>query len=173
MTGLDLLRDEMIQRGCTKTQAQSLTSAVVLDILTKSGDKYQRIKEAEDEKSGKLSQLETEIARLENRSRELEWSIEDKKREYEYATEQLESIKEYVEEFNKKLTECESEEGRDAVRRAQLFVNSVNVESKYDNTAFIIGLSAILTDGKISAVTELRKINPKLFDGNHRTLGRY
>ena len=51
------------------------------------------------------------------------------------------------------------------MRRAQMFVNSVDVETKYDNTAFIVALGAILSDGKIGAIEELRKINPRMPGG--------
>jgi hypothetical protein len=45
-----------------------------------------------------------------------------------------------------------------------MFVNTVSVETKYDNTAFIIGLAAILSNGRINPISELKKINKKLPD---------
>ena len=49
------------------------------------------------------------------------------------------------------------------MRAAQVFVNAVSVDTKYDNTAFIIGLAAILSKNGIGAMDELKKINSKVF----------
>ena len=67
-------------------------------------------------------------------------------------------------EFNESLKNCETPEARDAMRAAQVFVNAVNVDSKYDNTAFIIGLSAILSKNGVGPLETLKKMNPKLFE---------
>jgi hypothetical protein len=53
-----------------------------------------------------------------------------------------------------------------------MFVNSVNIDSKYDNTAFIVGLAAILSNGECGAISELKKINPKLFDEDTKINGK-
>ena len=73
-----------------------------------------------------------------------------------------EVVKKYIEKFERSLSECETPEGRDAMRKMQIFINNVNVETKYDNTAYIVGLSAILGNSPISPVDELKKINTKL-----------
>ena len=64
----------------------------------------------------------------------------------------------------------DNEEGRDTMRIAQMFVNMVDVDTKYDNTAYIIGLAAILSRGGISAIDELKKINKKLPDVGNITI---
>lgn len=63
----------------------------------------------------------------------------------------------------KALDECETAGGKDMLRLAQMFVNSVDVNSKYDNTAYIIGLAGILSGNKVAPIPELKKINRKLF----------
>ena len=68
----------------------------------------------------------------------------------------------YIDVFLKAISDCETQEARDALRTAQMFINSVSVDTKYDNTAFIIGLASILSQGKTGAIDELRKINPKI-----------
>ena len=45
-----------------------------------------------------------------------------------------------------------------------MFIDSVDVATKYDNTAYIIGLASILSNGSMDAIAELRKINNKLPD---------
>lgn len=49
------------------------------------------------------------------------------------------------------------------MRRVQVFKNEVKIDTKYDNTAYIIALGAILSDGAIGAIDELKKINAKPF----------
>ena len=44
-----------------------------------------------------------------------------------------------------------------------MFINSTDVNTKYDNTAYIIGLASILSgDTNSSPIAQLKKINPKL-----------
>ena len=62
--------------------------------------------------------------------------------------------------FFQAVEECETLEGKDTLKKAQMFVNTVNLNTKYDNTAFIIGLASILAQGNVAPIEELRKINP-------------
>lgn len=164
MTGIDCLREEMEKRGCSKTQIDSKVVAVVLDIISQSGNKYTDMFESEYRESKRLCELKQEIslatvalARAKNELRGLE-----SKRNA--VIKQVEEANKYIEAFNRSLTDCETEQGRDAMRRAQVFINSVSVNTAYDNTAYIVSLGAILSDGKIGLLDELRKINPKFLD---------
>ena len=74
----------------------------------------------------------------------------------------VQADKEYIANFYKALFDCDTEEGKDVMRTAQVFINSVNVKTVYDNTAFIIGLAAILSGGKVGAIEELHKLNTKI-----------
>ena len=66
----------------------------------------------------------------------------------------------YIDKFFAALNECETPEGRDALKKAQMFVNSVNIKTVYDNTAYINGLAAILTKGESATVADgLEKID--------------
>ena len=80
---------------------------------------------------------------------------------------------EYVDKFNKSLEECETAEGRDTLRTAQMFVNTVDIETCYDRTAYIIGLASILSNGRMSAIDELKKINKNLPDVEDGHLGKH
>ena len=170
MTGIDCLRGELEQRGLTKSQIDSKVAAVVLDVVAGSGDKYSSMWKAEENESERLKMLRRETrtaeSRLEFTRRRLAGYEQDEKE----ALERREHLEDYIETFQKTLVECNSESGRDAMRAAQMFVNTVTVETKYDNTAYIIGLAAILSQGKINAISELKKINKKL-PGEH-SLGR-
>lgn len=159
MTGLDLLKEEMKKRGCNQAQCDSKTVAVVLDILAESQTTYTDLREAREETARhrgawydlierqRRAQIELdEVNRRINEKRSLEW---------------LEAP-EYVQEFYNAISNCETPEGRDALKAAQMFVNSVTIDSKYDNTAFIIGLASILSQGNVGAIEELKKINNKI-----------
>ena len=163
MTGLDCLREEMAKRGCNKAQIESKAVAVVLDILSNGGTINTDVWEAEHKLKWCKYEHQAEENRHEREIKSIQTRLANMR---EQTTSLMEEAREYIEAFNKSLSECESAEGRDAMRRAQVFVNSVDVDTKYDNTAYIIGLAAILSDGKMGAINELKKFNPKMVDKN-------
>lgn len=157
MTGLELLREEMLRRGCTKSQCDSKTVAIVLDILANTGHVYSDIQSAEEDLNYKRKvarEYEIDAQRTQYKLSAKADEIAKKEKEY----------REFVDAFNQTLLECNTDEGRDRMRAAQMFVNTVDVDSKYDNTAFIIGLGAILSGGKYDAMEKLKSMNPKLFN---------
>ena len=167
MTGLEALREELMKRGLNKAQANSNAVAVTLDILANTGTLNIDILKLEREKQGleiKIEELQnkmawwnTEKAKVEREARAIDATIQQRMR-----GDWMERY-EYVEKVMQALEECETAEGRDSLRKAQMFVNSVDVNSKYDNTAYIIGLAAILSNDEVAPVDELKKINKKLF----------
>lgn len=165
MTGLECLYEEMKKRGCTDAQCKSKAVAVVLDIIANDGkqtyidlyDAERRLQKAIDltrREEGYKEDAEKEYREIRAKSRAEEERIEEK----------YDEVCAYVDAFNESLKSVDTPEGRDALRAAQLFINSVKIDTKYDNTAFIVGLSAILSNNKISAVDELKKINKDLFN---------
>lgn len=162
MTSLDCLREELKQRGMNKTQIESAVVAVVLDIVANSGNKYTKIYEAENDASKKLIELKDRIWHAEVELNTVKHAVEVMRKEEEELRRRREHFEDYIDKFNKGLNECETAEGRDAMRTAQVYINSVDVDTKYDNTAYIIGLASILSNGKISAIEELQKINKKI-----------
>lgn len=169
MTGLELLQEEMRRRGATPNQINSKAVGMVLDIISGSISKntYLDIAEAKQHLTNirnQLSRDEQEMIALRRRIQKEkdEWYIERNKMN-EAMKDLGDEYIEYIENFQKSLMETETPEGRDAMRIAQMFINSVEIDTKYDNTAFIIGLSAILSGNRINAMEELKAINPKLF----------
>lgn len=162
MTGLELLRKEMERRGATKSQINSKVVPMVLDILSETGQLYTTIKENEDHLQMLQSQVhntQMHIQRQEKTREELAEEINELKREKgKYLTEE----RQYVHDWLEALKDIETAESRDLMRKAQVFVNSVDIETKYDNTAFIIGLASLLSGGEIGAINELKKINRKI-----------
>lgn len=163
-SGLDCLKEEMRKRGCSKAQTESTTAAVVLDICTNSGHVYQDLAKA----YGELSRVEDEIEQNKSMIRRYQDALNDVQerylREREKTQRILDEVAKEMEDFNKEVSRLETEAARDAARLARFYVNNTNVDTKYDNTAFIIGLGAILAGGSVDAVEELKKINPALFE---------
>ena len=155
MTELDYLKQEMMKRGCTKPQVESKLVPVVLDIVANSGTLYTDIGKAQEE----LDSLHSKIARRkdnldaqERRLAERELSLRQ----------EIKEVNEYIGNFLNDIQKCETDDARDRMKIAQVFINSVNVDTKYDNTAFIVGLASIMTGMKLDAVDELKKINKKV-----------
>ena len=157
MTGLQCLKEEMQKRGASKALTESKAVAMVLDIVADGGSVYTDMAEAVKEYNALLDKIENTKRELARKGLELDAIIARKARETEAAAEYLEYIKEA-------LCECETKEGRDAIKRALVFINAVDVDTKYDNTAYIIGLASILSGGRVEAMPELKKINGRLFD---------
>lgn len=162
MTGLDCLREELEKRGLSKAQINSKVAAVVLDVVARSGDKYTQMWKSEEEASKRERELKNAIMCAESRLQGLEISILNAKGALDLYEEKKRKVEEYVNKFIDSLGDCETPEGRDTMRIAQMFTNSVSVDTKYDNTAYIIGLAAILSKGGISAMDELKKINKNM-----------
>lgn len=161
MTGLELLEEEMKKRGCTSTQISSKAVAVLLDILANSENDYLKLQEVKSETATlltRLRDLRLTVDLWQNREKREQRRFDEEKEEF---YREKHSMDEYIAAFNSSLAEVETPDARDAIKAAQLFVNTVNVKTAYDNTAFIIGLSSILTRGGIDGVKELKKINKK------------
>ena len=167
MTGLDCLKEELRKRGFTQSQIdKSKMLPEILDILSNS-----------DGEMLKLDGLQKEIRRLEAEKANAEYNLNSF---YNYLTrikadiqskialiqkaadDQYKLVTDYITKFFEAISNCETPEARDALRTAQMFINSISIDTKYDNTAFIIGLSAILTRGMVAPIDELQKINPKV-----------
>lgn len=167
MTGLELFEQEMRTRGCTESQIKSKAVAIALDIISQNKNKYfEDIRGIEKE----IQSLRGEIAcyRSEVEHQKSLYEYEKKRldecraKQKEFFDDEYNKISEYVKAFYLALEDMETPEQRDALKTAQIFVNSVEINSKYDNTAFIDGLAAILSKGQGAELRELRKVERKI-----------
>lgn len=176
MTGMECLKQEMEKRGATKSQIESKTLLMVVDILAQTGTAYLNARDAEEEaekakreareaRDRKLS-LDAHIRTLSLEAQELN-SAAEKRAQAIY--DKIDEAVKYVDEWKSALSECETKEGRDRMRLAQMFINSVTVDTKYDNTAYIIALGSIICGSDAMPMERLKKINPKLFDTDEET----
>ena len=168
MTGLELLRDEMIKRGCRRQAVEGETVAVVLDIVSNNGTKYQEMAKEEHDLSKLIKDRRKELVILERRVRDLEIRAKSLRQEIAELNAEALDDNSYIDDFLAKMEACETAEGRDAMRRAQIFINSIDIETAANNTAFIIGLAAILSDGKIGAIDGLKSLNKKVPKSDNR-----
>lgn len=168
-SGLECLREEMKKRGCNDTQVRTKGVAVALDILASANANgemhiYQDIQAAETQLSNVEREISFALAKLGTIERDLvlkRSSAIDEIKQLNVAKAELNN---YIEDFKKSLLECETAEGRDRLKAAQMYINTVTVKTGYDNTAFITCLGAILAGQSIGAVKEIKKLNPKLFE---------
>lgn len=143
MTGLEMLKQEMLKRGCTKAQTESKLVAIVLDIVAETGTAYTDLREAEE----RMKKTNNAEAALRKREKALEEAEEKFRAE----------TGDYVEDFKNLLRDCETAKARDALRVAQMFTDSIDIKTAYDNTAYINGLAMLLCGQEIPKPIALRK----------------
>lgn len=151
MTGLECLKEELIKRGYTKQQVSGKVVAGVLDILSKSNGEYTNLHEV----SAEINEAEAKLKWFEMRRASIEREIEEERKDVKKLQDKTQ---EYIDKFYEAINKCETEEGRDALRIAQMFVNSINIDTCYDNTAYIKGLALILSRGNIAAMDMLERV---------------
>lgn len=179
MTGKELLFQELRERGLTENQIKSKGVAVVLDVIANDGtDRYLNAKEIDDE----LEKKKDALFSLQHRLRTQKWSFDAEFEALRQRNENLEkNIKtmraefdEYVAEFGKSLEAMETPEQRDRLRAAQIFINSVEVRTDQNNTAYIHGLALLLSGVELKEGLEngLRSMTNKDFkpDSPTRTI---
>lgn len=169
MTGHELFVEEMKKRGATPKQINSKAVAIALDVIENT-NAYTTLFDARK----MAEELEEKVSYNSEVLRSLHTRIDEEKGllasiKEERAGEAAKQI-EYIKAFNDALSKCETAEARDLMRIAQVYMNTVDVKTSYDNTAFIVGLSAILTKSRWP-VSELKKINPKLAEVDGESVG--
>ena len=169
---LDRLKEKLLKNGYTKAQADSKVVWGVLSIIA-NDNSYIDIARARTVLDGMrreiasysndVSQLKAVVYRAEKQLEDLNKKVREQNAEVHGILKSEYKIDiEYVKKFLDALENCETPEARDSMRVAQAYMNAVSVVTKYDNTAFIIGLSAILANYNTWPIDELKKINKKI-----------
>lgn len=174
MSGYDLLKQELLSKGYTKQQVDASIVKGVLEVLAgESGSVIMDIKKLTKEREELLQQnsvIQNTIEDYSQRIKDYSLRISELKNDMNEIKSEVEQLaqklymdqKQYVDRFFEAIEKCETPEQRDRLKTAQMYVNSVNVDTKYDNTAFIIGLASILSPGGMGAITTLRKLNKEI-----------
>jgi len=171
MNGLDCLREELIEKGLKKTQTENKIVAAVLDIVANSHNKYTKIWEDERDETEKLIKTKRELEYYKEKARtsknyvkallqresELEEQLKQKETE---ARKRIESLQEYERIFSTVLSNCETKEARDLIRKVQFFMDNTKIDTPQNNAAFINGLAIILssTNTVVNGLEKLKKI---------------
>ena len=162
MNGLDLLKQKLREKGYTTSQVESKIVAGVLEIVSNEPGVYTDLYEARKE----LTRVSAEERRLREQLEQDQKGL--RKEHIAFTAEQCE-LCDYISAFNDALQKCETAEARDAMRTAQVFLNSIEVESAYDNTAMINGLASILTHGNVTEIALLKPVRgKKTYEGRKR-----
>lgn len=161
-----LYKDALIKAGASKQMADSKTAKICFTVCANNPKLLELIDldKACDKAKMELGDIKSQI----NLGKMLKPGYE-RIREFikshegmEAAADIYQANAEYIEKFNKSLDECETKEGRDALRLAQVFVNSVNTNTDQNNTAFINGLACILSRGECGSLFNgFKKLNAK------------
>lgn len=162
MTGLEVMKSELLKRGYNKAQTESKVVIGVLEIVSENKGFYTN----EENILSDINASKSIRHSLEQECIELSKKLNVLRTEYEEIMSAIKSeahkryfgIKEYIDQFLKALEECETKEGKDALKLAQMFVNTVNVDTTYDNYAFIKGLAEILSRGGGCTLDKLNKV---------------
>ncbi len=175
MTGLDCLKEELLKRGARKQQVESQIVPLVLDIVANSNgeftdygqltDDVQRLRKTVDSLQGRYSELMSEYVKLNVQVTYLRTEKRElhEKARAEFLSSEAGHAQQYADKFFKALEDCETPEARDRLRAAQVFTNTVNIDTKYDNTEYIRGLWILLSGTSLNGLDKLHKMTPDLF----------
>ena len=164
--GIDCLKEELIKRGAKKKQVESEVVAMTLDILAETGNSYSdltALREEEKALKSSIAKMEVRIKGLENeesvaqkRLDAVKNSLRDETKALsDFQQKKIAEIEAYIERFNQSLKACESDEGRDLMRRAQIFVNTCErmMETPQNKTAYINALGNILSGKPVGDIS--------------------
>ncbi len=164
MTNFEEFIQRMRDAGANETQVNSKTALIAYGVLGEMSEDVNRIWDLKTD----ITKAEKELDYYRSAFRDYEEEMTGGRKEL---AEREQKINAYIDHFNQCLEAMETDEGRDRLKAAQIFINTVNIDTKYDNTAFIVGLSALLSGVTINAPEELKKINKRF--GDRLVLGRF
>lgn len=127
------MQSEMRKRGATRQTTNCVTARMCYDILSGAGTVFEDIPQAEKA-----------LAKIKD-------ACEFERRRLSCKQEAIEKRERTVRELSAKLQEAQTEEAKDRIRLAEYFKANCEISTKYDNTAFINGLAAILAGKKPEA----------------------
>lgn len=135
---LEELKQEMIKRGRPKSQVNSKTVALVLDILADSGTAFIDAWEAEEK-------TRVETARLESERQSLKRQIDEYEKMRKATEASFAGKTAYIKDWYETIKATETAEGRDTMRKAQFYINEVRTIAT--PATYADGLARILASG--------------------------
>ena len=177
MTGLELLKRELRAKNFTKQQIESSRLLpAILDILANNGkENYLKEKEMDEairEQQFKIKDYCYQIMNYQRLVADLRKECEEAQKTKNSFLSQLDAVckerQDYLEGLLEKINSCADQATKNTISKAQAFLQMTNIQTKYDNTAFIIGLASILSNGGVDAIGEMQKINPQITSSSVR-----
>ena len=146
MSGLENLRAKLSELGLNSNSINSKAVEMTVSVLANNDDIDVSLafKGLLDEYNEKRNYLNSKLRELEKKEYTLisrEKTLSNNQKMLEERGFQLQRM---VSEFEDCLSECETSEGRDAIRRAAFFITNTKINTCYDNTAYINGLANLL-----------------------------
>lgn len=150
MSGYELLISKMKELGATKAQTESKIVEMVVSIMAgnfESADsRMELLRDIEEEYKRKAEECEAAKEEYFQKTMEESRKVHDLLRIRDIYDDVMSDIREMYNE----LTEAETPSARDRIRTAKIYESKVTVKTCYDNTAYIKGLSAILSGQPLS-----------------------
>lgn len=145
MSGYELLISKMKELGAIKAQTESKIVEMVVSIMAgnfESADsRMELLRGIEEEYKRKAEECEAAKEEYFQKTMEESRKVHDLLRIRDIYDDVMSDIREMYNE----LTEAETPSARDRIRIAKIYESKVTVKTCYDNTAYIKGLSAILS----------------------------
>ena len=166
MAGIELLRERLAELGLNKSAIHSKSVELTVAVIANGDDVDAAIafKELLDQYYVSSNALIRERTKVNNELKKLSLREERKsnieKRLSESSRileEQRIQLSQMIYEFKNCLSECETAEGRDAARKVAFYIANTKVNTPYDNTAFIYGLAALLSDVQSDLPDNIKK----------------
>lgn len=156
MTGREILNQKLKAKGLTDAQINSKAVEVTIAVLAEEtdGTNYSAliqdaIQEYRVAKNNADAEARHYVAKEESLSNERR-ANSAKERDLIKSANGIKNLLIDLEKVYDEILELETAEQRDRTRTARFFMDSVNVNTVYDNTAYIKGLSAILSGKEIT-----------------------
>lgn len=160
MNGLDVVKEEMAKRGCHRMMIESKAVPIVLDIVAGTGYDYTNLYEARDEIEKAQEEANKAIKDAKKEAEEAKKAADEYISKLEAKAEYLQESVDYINSFNKRLMECETPQGRDNMRKLQLFLNLTNyMMTPGTAPAFIVALAAIMSEKEFNVTESMKRIN--------------
>lgn len=167
MSGIELIRERLTELGLNKAATHNKGVELTVAIIANGDDVDATIafKELIDEYHISFNTLNSERAELNRKQRELslyEKHLSEEKERISKSSRILEEqriqLTHMIDDFKDCLCECETAEGRDAARKTAFYIANTNVNTAYDNTAFINGLAVLLSDTQSNLPDNIKKV---------------
>jgi hypothetical protein len=160
MNKLDTLREELRKRHFKEIQIKSKLVPTILDIILNPDNKYTEIWEEEINETNKLIEIQEKIRKSEENLKTLNDNTRELSRKNAETMLTIEDrigyMQAYINEFYKTIKTCDTDEGRDTMRKVQVYLDLV--DNSRSNDAYINGLARILSQGRLEKDFEFKRV---------------